>query len=263
MHTAFVYTYEETSLFNYILYKRLLKNCKKKEKICDIEFDSYGIPVYKNKFYSKHAELIKQYLKEENIQSVLLSDGTDRRVKNFLSLHFSIIDGNKVIENKVYDILKKCVEKKESEIEKSTVVIRTNDNYNLQNFILQMYRYVKKIKIETENKEKFTELTEYFMREYGLYIDVESNVKDKEEIVISYGSNSNKKADFYFNSKENKQKVLFKMKKGENTIKNYKEIDQALIEFLIYKKNLMVNSEQICGFMKEYKVRIAKIENND
>lgn len=148
------------------------------------------------------------------------------------------------------------------ELAKSTLVLETDDPSRAEEIILRLYKHVKKIRIQTEQRKAFNSLVEYFMYEYGIYIETEAKITNENEICVMLDEKNEKQADIYVSTNSFKHtKVYFKTK---NISDNYFEKKhQAIIEFLIFNKYAGIKEAAIDAFFKDYQVRIIKFENNN
>ncbi len=247
-----------------LLIKKSLKKVKKEMESEGIKIPVYCLPIAEKKPSQKAVHHFVKYLKENNIQSIIFSE----QAKKFEYLlkeyekEFYIFNGNYVINYKIYDILRKYAREKEMEIGKSTAVLITNSPERAQEVILKIYKFVRKIKIETTCKEKFLKLQEYFLEEYGLFIIFDSkNEKEKNEISILL-DNKEIKADLCLAGK-NEINLIFACKKEFKEIKKYLQFNQKTLEFIINAHFGGLSEETIKRFFKEAVPKISKIKNND
>lgn len=263
MSDAIIYTQDNPSLLRQIRINQTMQALKLRKQFLNIDYVAYGIPLYKGKIKDKQLNKCIDFIKKDNIENILLSDYADAEIKEKIMQKFNVINGNRIINCMIFDILKVCAVKKEMELENSTVVLITDNPERAKDVILQIYKYVKKIEIETTEKNQFASLNEFFIHEYGLFIEINIEKENDKHIYLNLDEKNHKKADFDFSSASFlKNKVYFKIKKGEKEIKPFVKLHQAAIEFLMLKNNLQIESAQISRFCREHRLRMMKIENN-
>lgn len=239
--------------------KKLKEKIKSEIIISNKKIPVYLIPVVKEKPSEKMIAWFISYLKEEKIDTILLSDDSEalpfiNKIKNC----FQIFDGTKVINYKLYDILRKCAEVKQVELSKSTLIVYVNEPEFAKNYILKTYKFVKKIKIQTDKPSLFSELSAFFLYEYGLFIDIVKEVKKENNEIIIVLNDTLYESDFYL-GKEKNTEVIFSVKNLLSKINFYKKINQNAIEFLIYLLYGNMKDENIKKFFKSYSVRVIKL----
>lgn len=229
---------------------KTLKKVKRSIQIDNITIPVYLLPITKEKPSVKSIKRFITYLNEEKIKYIIFSEAALPFRSLFESLNNGLVffSGKHVIHQKIFDILRKCAEKKELELSSSTVTLVTEYPEQAKEMILKIYRYVKKIKIKTKYKEKFAPLLEYFLYEYGLYIVCTDEIENRE---ISLPVQ-------HFNLE-----VYFKCKKQLGEISSYININQEGLEFIIYSVYHSLSDETVKRFCKEYIPKISKIQNKD
>lgn len=232
-----------------IFFKRTLKKLKKQVIVCGKPITVYLIPVYEKKISEKAVEKFITYLKSEKVDKILLSDSANslscsQKIKNaFLSC-----SGSSVIIYMVYDILKKCAAQKNIDLYESTIILSDEQPHIMKKTILKLYKYVKKIKILTENPERFKELISEFLYDYGFMIET-CNKTEENEIFI--------------NTADYKKEIIFYIKRIKDEFSYCKNINQAVIEFLCENFFKGFNDSHIKAFINEFSPRVIKIKNND
>lgn len=239
--------------------KKIKEKIKEETIILDKKIPVYLIPVVKEKPSEKMIAWFISYLKKEKIDTILLSDDAEalpfiNKIKNC----FQIFDGTKVINYKLYDILRKCAEVKQVELSKSTLIVYANEPEFAKDYILKTYKFVKKIKIQTGKASLFSDLSAFFLYEYGLFIDFVKEVKKENNEIIIALNDILYESDFYFGKGKNTE-VIFSVKNLLSEINSYKKINQNTIEFLIYLLYGNIKDENIKRFFKSYSVRVIKL----
>ncbi len=246
-----------------IFIKRTLKKVKKNVVIEKKAIPVYILPLCQENPSEKAMMKFISYLKAEGIQRVLLSDAAETfPIIDILKENISIITGMSVINYKIYDILRKCAGARELSLENSTLLLYTNRPALAKELILKIHKHVKKIKIETEKPELFTELTDHFLEEYGIFISVNQERTEEDLKVQLDGIEKKVGMDLYINE-EKPSNILFFDKNAFAEIKPFKKLNQSCIEFLIDQYYGTIKNETIRQIFKDYSVRITKIENND
>jgi len=262
MAAAIIYIEGNSSLLHQIKLFKTLQALKIKKTFLNINYVAYGIPLYKGNIKEKQLKKCIDFIKKDNITKVLLADSVPNDIYHILSTEFEVIQGNKIINCMISDILKVCAAKREINLEDSTVVLLTDNPDHAKEIILHIYKYVKKIEIKTKEQNRFSLLNEFFIQEYGLFIEINKEIEKEDSIYLNLDEKDNKKVDFDFSCNSFcKNKVYFKIKKGEKEIKPFVKLHQAAVEFLMLKNNLQLESAQISRFCKEHRLRIMKIEN--
>lgn len=252
MNAAIIHFEDRFSRLDQILINRTLKKVKRTIKMQEEHIPMYLLPLSKDKPSAKVMKRFITYLKEEKIKYVIFS----KEALPFLELFknhnegIEFFSGIHVIHYKIFDILRKYADKKNIELSASTVTLITEYPEQAKEMILRIYRYVKKIRIKTKYKEKFTPFLEYFLHEYGLYI-----ICDETE------ENSHKEIMFPIQYYD--MNVFFKCKKEIGDISSYININQEGLEFIIYALYHSLSEENVKRFCKEYIPKISKIQNND
>ena len=129
-----------------LLIKKTLKKVKKEIITENLKIPVYCMPIAEKKPSQKAIYHFVNHLKENNIQSIILSE----QAKKFAYLlkeykkDFYIFNGNYVINYKINDILRKYAREKNIEIGKSTAVLITNSPEKAREIILKIYKIVKR-----------------------------------------------------------------------------------------------------------------------
>ena len=255
IHFEPVFTKWEQSLF----IKKAFKKVKSTIIINEKEIPVYKIPVFSEKPSEKMIQRFINYLKEENIDSVLLSESAALlSVSYMLKNHFKFFTGNYVINYKLYEILKKCAESRSLELSDSTLVLLTESYENAKEFIIKVYKNVRKIKIKTDKPTAFSELASFFLYEYGLFIEISRKEEKKEDEIYILLDGLCESADFYIDG-ENKTEILFSAKNLFKEITPYVKLNQNTLEFLIYQLLGNLSQQELKTFFKMYSVRVVKL----
>jgi len=246
MNAAIIHFENIFSKTDQILINKTLKQVKRIINMEESKIPLYLLPIYKEKPSPRAMKRFITYLKEEKIRYIIFTEAALPYRELFLELtnDFQFFSGHHVIYYKIFDILKKYAEKQGIELTNSTVTLLTEFPEQAKEMILKMYRYVKKIRIKTKYKEKFSPLLEYFLYEYGLYIICDEQEEGvKEEIILPVQN---------FNVD-----VFFKCKKNIGEISSYINMNQESIEFLIYSLYHSLSEGTVKEFCKEYIPKIT------
>lgn len=239
--------------------KKAFKKVKSTIMVNKKEVLVYKLPVTEENPSEKMMLRFLSYLKKENIDSVLLSDrAKSLPVSSMLKGHFKFFDGNSVINYKLYDILRKCAESAGTELNDATLTLITNKPDVAKEFILKVYKHIKRIKIKTENPTLFSDLTSFFLYEYGLFIEIVGQVKKQEKDIVILFDGSCDMADISFNN-ENTTEILFSAKNIFREIMPYVKLNQNTLEFLIYQLYGNISTQSVKSFFKAYSVRVIKL----
>lgn len=260
MNLAIIHHEPIFSKWNQIFFTKKVKEKIKREiTILNKKVPVYLIPIIKEKPSEKAINQFILYLKEENIDIVLLSNDVEcLPVAKEIKKHFLFLNGNKVINYRLYDILRKCADARNTELSKSTLIISAEEPEQVKQFILKVYKFVKKIKIQTNKPSLFSDLSAFFLYEYGLFIEIVKEVKKTDnEIIISLTEKS-QQADVCFCNEKNTE-IIFSVKNLLYEINSYKKLNQEMIEFLIYLLYNNIKEENIKRFFKTYSVRVVKL----
>lgn len=246
-----------------VFFNKTIKKIKKTINIKDVSVFVYTLPLNEENPSEKALKRFFTYLKGEKIKYIISSNQAKEftNVLEQLEENFLFFNGKTVINYLIYDILRKCAKIKEIKPEESTVTLLINDPHYAKEIILKICLHVKRIRIQTQDKEKFKELFDFFLNEYGLFILTDQR-DDKEEkaLVLCFDEAFNHiKADFNFCGKD---KVLFQVK-NINELSKLLTIDQKAMEFLIYTQYQKVSNETVKQFFKANMPKIIKIKNND
>lgn len=255
IHFEPVFSRWDQSLFT----RKAFKNVKSEINVNDKQILIYNIPVWKEKPSEKMMLRFISYLKEEEIDTILLSDSAEAlSISHVLKKHFKIFNGSFVINYKLYDILRKCAEAHSLELSESTLVLLTSQPEKAKEFILKIYKHIKRIKIKTEKPEIFSELSSFFLYEYGLFIEVSKQTEKKEFELFIYIDGLLDSANLYLGDAKQTE-IIFNGKNLFKEIKKYKKLNQITLEFLIYQFCGKLSHQNIKLFFKTYPVRIIKL----
>lgn len=238
--------------------KKAFKKVKSTVMINKKEVLVYKLPVTEENPSERMMLRFLSYLKEENIDTVLLSDSAKSLpVSSMLKSHFKYFDGNSVINYKLYDILRKCAENASTELSDATLVLITNKPDVAKEFILKVYKHIKRIKIKTEMPTLFSDLTSFFLYEYGLFIEIVGQAKKQEKDIFILFDGNYDIADLSFNN-ENKTELIFSAKNYFKEIMPYAKLNQNTLEFLIHQLYGSISQQSVKSFFKVYSVRVIK-----
>lgn len=255
IHFEPVFTKWEQNIF----IKKAFKKVKSTIMINEKEIPVYKMPVFMEKPSKKMMQRFISYLKEENIEYVLLSESAaSLSVSYILKNHFKLFTGGSVINYKLYEILKKCAESRNKELSDSSVVLITESLENAKEFIMKIYKHVKKIKIKTDKPTIFSDLTSFFMYEYGLFIEISRKTEKKENEIYILLDGLYKSADLYVNG-DDKTEILFSAKNLFKELTPYVKLNQYTLEFLIHQLSGNLSQQGIKSFFKMYSVRVIKL----
>ncbi len=239
--------------------KKAFKKIKSSVMVNEKEILIYKIPVVEEYPSEKMMFRFISHLKDEKIDTIILSDRAKLLpVSSMLKNHFKFYDGNSVINYKLYDILRKCAESQCLELCDATLILATNKPDVAKEFILKVYKHVKRIKIKTENPTFFSDLTSFFLYEYGLFIETARQIKKQEKDIFILFDGTCELADVSFNS-ENKTEILFSAKNIFREIMPYVKLNQNTLEFLIHQLYGNLSTHSVKSFFKAYSVRVIKL----
>ena len=234
-----------------------LNQSRKSIKVENKTIPVFDLPVSLQYCSEKIIKKCITYLKKENITHILLSDSMkELPASTFLKEHFYTFDGTAVINYKIYDILKKYATEKEIHLADSSLLLYTDFPEKAKEIILKLYKHVRKIKIQTERIQAFSELHHYFLEEYGLFIEIAEKI-NQADITMNIDQKE-EKADLSLMREKNQ--IIFSKGSLFVECKPYHEIDQCLIEFYIYYLYGMISKETMRRFFIDYPVRISKIK---
>ncbi len=245
-----------------IFFKRALKRCKRSFIIEGKEFFVYLVPIFLEKPSEKALSRWIDYVKEEGVRRVIVSK-TVKGLKMADSLReaFSVYDGKSVINYKLYDILRKCAGEKGVNLSDSTLMLSSNDPERVKEAILKCYQYVRKITLKTNHPERFSELSAFFLEEYGLYISLHSKEPQNDSILQIDLDGFEEHCDFSYNIE--KSQVYFSKKHLFAGLMPYSDLDQGAVEFLAENLKKSHEKNHVREFFDRYLLRITKIKNND
>ncbi|MBE7048478.1 MAG: hypothetical protein E7393_03790 [Ruminococcaceae bacterium] len=261
IHYEPVFSRLDQSLF----LKRTMRQIKSEIKTEDIKIPIYLLPICGENPSKKAIEKFCSYLKKEQIKKIIITNQASSVLKNFslLEKNFSFFYGDTIIKYKIKDILRKYALLKNLELSKETVVIETDNPNKAKELIAKINQMVRKIKIETKDADKFKSLTEYFLQEYGLFIEINKK-NDKHGIIIQLDSMKEKKDSLrLYTEKNNNNQIIFNCKNHFNQIKKYLTLNQKTLELLIFQKYGTINEQNCRRFCKDYHIRVSNFKNND
>lgn len=242
-------------LFN----KKFLRN-KEEIKLFHSFVPLYKIPVSDKEISEKSIKKVIYCLKKEGIRYIITTKKLQirRNLSERLKKEFIFFDGSQVINYKIYDILRKCAAKKGIDLENSTVRLISNDAGKVKEFVLKFFRNVKKIEIVTDCEKNFTDLSEYFLEEYGLFLLINKEGKyDEKKITVFLDGGKKQSADLYFTEQKSSE-IMFSSKNAFNQISSILNFNQESIEFFVYILYGRVCKETVKEFFKKYPTKIVK-----
>ncbi|MBR5236958.1 MAG: hypothetical protein IKW06_06285 [Clostridia bacterium] len=247
--------------------KKALLHTKKEIKEEKIKIPVYLVPVTEKNPREKAIEKFSSFLIKEGITHIILSNKAYKNnlIRKKMETTFETFTGTEFVKYKLYDILRKYAGSKGINLGISTLIIETDSPEKARQYILKIYKYVKKIIIKSENEAKFSEITKFFLEEYGLFIPVEQKKSQEEnEILIQLDSMVEEKKVLNISSDINRSsKIIFGSKKKFKNITKYLDLNQMSLEFLIFQQYNNINEENIKRFCKDYMIKVSKIVNND
>ncbi len=263
MHAVLLYPTCFSSYYKYICSRG--KFFMVKHSYAGIEFNACHVPVYKENIKQRDAEKLIVYLKSNQVTHVLLTQDFLNQTKfcQMMQENFLMPEGIQIIKHKIFDIIRKCAVQKGIEIQASTVALMTDSPKEAEEYIMRLYRHVRKIRIITKSADAFAILQNRFMEEYGLFISCDEEIALKNEITISLNII---KTESDFNvSRQNlfDNQLQFRMKYGDKELFPHAPLCEDAIAFLMLQKGLIPTEESIRRFFKEHYVKITKIKNND
>jgi len=236
-----------------------------KHSYAGIPFDTCSVPVYKEKIKERDMEKMIAYLKSNQVTHVLLTQDFLQYTKfcQMMQEKFLMPEGIRIIKNKIFDIIRKCAIENCIEVQNSTVSIVTDSPKEAEEYIMRLYRHVKKICIITQHPDAFLSLQNRFMEEYGLYICCDVENVQEHDIIINLEQNQEKN---HFNARREHlfdNKLQFRMKNGKKELFTHMPLCEDAVAFLMLQVSLVPTEENVRRFFKDYNVKITKIKNND
>ena len=247
--------------------KKAILKTKKEIKEEKIKIPVYLVPITEKNPSEKAIAKFSTYLKKEGITHIIFSKEAYKKqiIREKMENNFQSFTGSEIVKYKLYDILKKYAGGKAIPIGSSTLILETDSPEKARQYILKIYKYVKKIVIKSEQAEIFNDVTQFFLQEYGLFIPVEHmRKKEENEILVQLDSMTEEKKVLNISSDVNRcNQIIFSSKKKFKQITQFLDFDQMTLEFLIFQQYSNINEEKIKRFCKEYMIKVSKIVNND
>ncbi len=247
-----------------VLLRRTLRECETEIKTEGMKLRLFRLPLCEENPSMKTVSRFSAWLKKREIHQLYISDLPAQfvEVKRALAREFSIFNGLSVIDYAIYDILRKYAAQKEIKLADATLVLYTNNPQKTRDMILKLYRHVRRIRIQTENPERFSELSAYFLREYGLYIALENEKRRPNEIHVVL-EDGQKPEVCDINLCGGSPAVYFNMKQHFKELSRFGSCRQELVEFLCYLHEESISETAISNFFRAFTPKIIKIKNND
>lgn len=174
-----------------LIYK--IFNIFRKEKLLDKTV--IYLPINKKSRKRKIEKVINKlskYFYNNCIKDVVLEQNLMKNeiVKNVLySNNINILDGTKLDNFLIYNVIKKVYKNKGKKIEEGEITVLVNDNtsVNIEN-IIKIAQNIKRLNIITNNTRKFKKTVSYLYNELGILIKLSNNMKtnlNNTDIIIN------------------------------------------------------------------------------
>ena len=242
-------------------FKKALKSSYIIKKDGKYKLPIYRIPVYEKNPSDKATRKFCEFLKQEKIERILFSKETKRvpRAVSFLKNNFPLFTGETVINCSIVEILRKYAAKQDKVLGESTLCVETDSPQKAERMIKKIYKHVKKIKLKTKYPDRFQDIREQFLKDCGLFIEINSP-KTASELLVQLDSMLPKEEALHLCFDETAgSKIIFKIKNGFTEFEKMTELNQSAIEFLICLQFGKLSEQAVLQFFKSHSVKISKI----